>query len=161
MTYFYLPPHVMLSGKVQVARRESKAPYRRRPSVDSNVVVAQFSRVLQMVEAMTYPDCPSLQDPGTLALIRIPGNGHSLSGEKYIMITCPECLRTFPQALGEFICPIHETGCVHCRSLIHFAIVEPVSAGFLAMPTEGMPTPLSVPDLNYWKQEGRPPRWAR
>jgi len=122
----------MLSGKVQVARRESKAPYRRRPSVDSNVAVAQLSRVLQMVEAMTYPDCPSLQDPGTLALIRIPGNGHSLSGEKYIMITCPECLRTFPQVLGEFICPIHETGCVHCRSLIHFAIVEPVSAGFLA-----------------------------
>jgi hypothetical protein len=72
-----LTSHVMLSGKVQVARCESKAPYRRRPSVDLNVAVAQLSRVLQMVEAMTYPDCPSLQDPSTLALIRIPGNGHS------------------------------------------------------------------------------------
>ena len=77
----------MLSGKEQVARRESKAPYRRRPSVDLHVAVAQLSRVLQMVEAMTY------------------------------------------------ICPIHETGCVHCRSLIHFAIVElsaQASPGFLA-----------------------------
>jgi hypothetical protein len=35
-----------------------------------------------------------------------------------VMITCPECLRTFPQVLGEGICLIHETGCVHCRSLI-------------------------------------------
>jgi hypothetical protein len=115
----------MLSGKVQVARRESKAPYRRRPSVDLNVAGAYLSRVLQIVEAMTHPDCPSLQNPSTLALIRIPSNGHSLSGEKYIMITCPECLRTFPQVLGEFICPIHETGYVHCRSLIHFAMAEP------------------------------------
>jgi hypothetical protein len=83
----------MLSGKEQVARRESKAPSRRRPSVDLHVAVAQLSRVLQMVEAMTYRDCTSLQDPSAFALIRIPGNGHCLSGEKYIVITCPECLR--------------------------------------------------------------------
>ena len=143
----------MLSGKVQVARRESKAPYRRRRSVDSNDAVAHLSRVLQIVEAMTHPDCPFLQDPSTLALIRIPHNGHGPSGEKYIMITCPGCLRTFPQVLGEFICPIHDTGCVHCRSLIHFAIVElstqaspPVFCGA----QRGSANASSrVPDLNY------------
>jgi hypothetical protein len=60
-----------------------------------------------------------------LALTRIPNNGYGPSLEKYLMITCPECLRTFPQVLGEFICPLREPGCVHCRSLIHLAIVEP------------------------------------
>jgi hypothetical protein len=143
----------MLSGKVQVARRERKAPYRRRRSVDSNVAVAHLSRVLQIVEAMTHPDCPSLQDPSMLALIRVPNNGYGPSGEKNIRITCPECLRTFPQVLGEFICPTHETGCVHCRSLIHFAIVESSAQAsppvFQRTPSGGMPTPLSVPDLNY------------
>lgn len=143
----------MLSGKVQVARSESKASYRRRRSVDSNVAVGHLSRVLQIVEAMTQPDCPSLQDPSTLTLVRIPHNGHGLRGEKYIMITCPECLRTFPQVLGEFICPIHKTGCVHCRSLIHFTIVEPSAQAsppvFRAVAQWGMPKPLSVPDLNY------------
>ena len=112
-------------GRCKLPDAKVKLLHRRRPTVDLNFAVAQLSRVLQIVEAMTHPDCPSLQNPSTLALIRIPSNGHSLSGEKYIMITCPECLRTFPQVLGEFICPIHETGYVHCRSLIHFAMAEP------------------------------------
>ena len=41
------------------------------------------------------------------------------------MISCPECLRTFPQVLDEAIRAIHETGCVYCHSLIHYAIVQP------------------------------------
>jgi CheY-like chemotaxis protein len=81
--------------------------------------------LLRIVEVMTHPEWPPLQHPSTLAPIWIPSNGHDPSGEKYVMITCPECLRTFPQVLGEAICLIHETGCVHCSSLIHFAIVQP------------------------------------
>jgi hypothetical protein len=120
-----LTPLCCSLGRCKAARRESKALYPRRQSVDSNVAVAHLSRVPQIVEAMTQPDRLSFQDPSTLALIRNPNNGHGHSGEKYITITCPECLRTFPQVLGEFICPVHETGCVHCRSLIHLTIVEP------------------------------------
>jgi CheY-like chemotaxis protein len=108
--------------------------------------------LLQIVEAMTHPKYPSVQHPSTLAPIWIPSNGHDLSGEAYVVITCPECLRTFPQVLGEAICPIHETGCVHCCSVIHFAIVQPSAPAspraFQRTPGAGMPTPLSVPDLN-------------
>ena len=35
------------------------------------------------------------------------------------MITCPECMRTFPLVLSEAGRAIRQTGCVHCSSLIH------------------------------------------
>ena len=82
--------------------------------------------LLQIVEAMTREERPpSLQHPSMLAPIWIPRNGHDPSGEAYVMITCPECLRTFPKILGETTAPIHETGCVNCQSLIQYAIVQP------------------------------------
>jgi CheY-like chemotaxis protein len=90
--------------------------------------------LLQIVEAVTHPERPTIQLPGRLAPIWIQSNGHDPSGEAYVMIACPECLRTFPQVPGKAISPIYETACVHCSSLIHYAIVQPmkpgVSAGF-------------------------------
>lgn len=44
------------------------------------------------------------------------------------MITCPECLRIFPQVLVEGSHSIYETGYVYCRSLIHYAIVQPTDS---------------------------------
>ena len=110
--------------------------------------------LLQIVEAMTRPEqLLSLQHSSTLAPIWIPRNGHDPSGEAYVMITCPECLRTFPQILDEGIRSILETGCVYCSSLIHYAIVQPTDPkspqAFQRKPGTGMPTPLSVPNLNY------------
>lgn len=108
--------------------------------------------LLQIVEAMTHPQRPSHQHPSTLAPIWIPRNGQGPSGEPYVMITCPECLRTFPQVLGEAIYPVHETSCVYCQSLIHYAIVQSIDLAspqtFQRKPGSGMPTPLSVPELN-------------
>jgi hypothetical protein len=45
------------------------------------------------------------------------------------MITYPECLRTFPQGVGEGICIIHETPCIRCSSSIHYAIIQPNDFG--------------------------------
>lgn len=109
--------------------------------------------LLQILDVMAHPKgTPTLQHPSTLAPIWIPRNGHDPSGEAYVMITCPECLRTFPQVLGEAISSICETDCVYCHSLIHYAIVQsgdPSSTqAFQRKPGTGMPTPLSVPNLN-------------
>jgi CheY-like chemotaxis protein len=52
-------------------------------------------------------------------------NGHNPSGESYVTLTCPECLRTFPQALDGSSRQIHRTGCVHCHNEVDFAIVQP------------------------------------
>lgn len=83
--------------------------------------------LLQIVEAVTHPERPTIQLPSRLAPIWIQSNGHDPSGEAYVVIACPECLRTFPQVLGKAISPIYETACVHCSSLIHFAIVQPMN----------------------------------
>jgi hypothetical protein len=66
------------------------------------------------------------------------------------MIACPECLRTFPQVLGKAISPIHETACIHCSSLIHYAIVQPMNPAspqvFQRKPSAALP--LAVPAPN-------------
>ena len=56
--------------------------------------------LLEMVRAMAETDRSSGQHPTTVAPIWIPKNGHDPSGDEYVMVTCPECLRTFPQVLG-------------------------------------------------------------
>jgi CheY-like chemotaxis protein len=104
--------------------------------------------LLQIVEAVTHPERPTIQLPSRLAPIWIQSNGHDPSGEAYVMIACPECLRTFPQVLGKAISPIYETACVHCSSLIHYAIVQPMNPaspqGFQRKPGAVIPMPLAA-----------------
>lgn len=46
------------------------------------------------------------------------------SAAAHIMISCPECLRTFPQPIGEALAVIQQAPCFHCASTIRFAIVQ-------------------------------------
>jgi CheY-like chemotaxis protein len=93
--------------------------------------------LLRIVEAMSRPE-PSqlLHHDGASAPIWVPPNGHDPSGKPYVMITCLECLRTFPQVLGEAIAPIREAGCVYCHSLIQ------------RERSTATPTPLDLLDCN-------------
>jgi CheY-like chemotaxis protein len=81
--------------------------------------------LLQIVKTMTQMQRPPSFRHTTLVPLWIPRNGHDPSGQEYVMITCPECLRTFPQVFGEGTLSIYETGCAHCHSSIHYAIVQP------------------------------------
>jgi CheY-like chemotaxis protein len=81
--------------------------------------------LLGIVKVMARLERSSVQHSITLAPIWIPKNGHDSSGVEYVMIVCPECMRTFPQVLAEALRPIYETGCVHCSSPIRYAIVQP------------------------------------
>jgi len=109
--------------------------------------------LLQIIEAMTRSERQlDLQHSSLMAPIWIPRNGHDSSGEACVVITCPECLRTFSQILDKTIWSVRETSCVYCHSLIHYAIVQPTDPtspeAFQRKPGTGMPTPLSVPDPN-------------
>jgi hypothetical protein len=68
------------------------------------------------------------------------------------MISCPECLRTFAQLLGEAILPVDETGCVYCHNPIYYAIVKPSEPaslqGFQRKPATAIPSPLDHPEFN-------------
>jgi CheY-like chemotaxis protein len=128
--------------------------------VPSGVVADAFyekgtsiAALLRVVEAMSRPErSQSIHLHGALAPIWIPKNGHNPSGKPYVMITCPECLRAFAQVLAEASFPVHETGCVHCHSPIHYAIVQPAEPAslqdFQPKPGTGMPSPLGQPDFN-------------
>jgi CheY-like chemotaxis protein len=82
--------------------------------------------LIQIVNAMALPDrLPAYRNPSILAPIWIAKNGHNTAGQPYILIPCPECLRTFPQILGDAESLIHATTCAYCLSLIHYAILLP------------------------------------
>ncbi len=110
------------------------------------------STLLEMVRDMANKERWSVLHSSTMAPIWIPKNGHDPTGEEYVMVTCPECLRTFPQVLGDDPVPIRETGCVHCSNLIHFAIVQPPDAfspqALQRKPAAGVRTSLGSPNLN-------------
>ena len=59
-----------------------------------------------------------------LAPIWVPTNGHNASGETYVTITCPECLRAFPQVFDQSAATPLETRCAWCRVPIQCAIVH-------------------------------------
>ena len=44
-----------------------------------------------------------------------------------VVITCPECLRVFPQSVGKKSFSVDETRCLHCSSTVRFALVQPES----------------------------------
>jgi CheY-like chemotaxis protein len=60
-----------------------------------------------------------------LAPLWIHRNGNTATGEPYVVIPCPECLRTFHQVIGGSLSLIREARCVHCRTAVYYAIVEP------------------------------------
>jgi CheY-like chemotaxis protein len=78
------------------------------------------------VEAMTRPrkSLAGYRSPRSAAPIWIPPNGHDPTGKLYVMISCPECLRTFPQVLKESGAPTFDTKCAHCSNPICYAIVH-------------------------------------
>lgn len=84
--------------------------------------------LVAVVGAMAEMQRTSMQHPNTAAPVWIPENGHNPAGDRYVMVTCPECLRVFPHVLDVEVRPIRQAGCAHCSSVIHYAIVEPPGA---------------------------------
>jgi CheY-like chemotaxis protein len=66
--------------------------------------------------------------PRLLAPIWIPPNGHDPAGEPCVILTCTECLRTFPQIPALSSSAIHHTDCIYCHIPIKYAIVHSAAA---------------------------------
>jgi len=45
----------------------------------------------------------------------------------HVLISCPECLRSFSLSVGADDFVIHEAICVHCESSIYYATVQPMN----------------------------------
>ena len=85
--------------------------------------------LLEIVEAMANPNAPPpVKHAGNESPMWIQRNGFDAS-EDAVTISCPECLRTFPQAFGPARFLIHEAGCVHCYQPLRYAIVHGTGPG--------------------------------
>jgi CheY-like chemotaxis protein len=112
-----------------------------------------LAALLRDIDAMSQPErFGVVHREGALVPIWIPKNGHNPSGKPYVTITCPECLREFAQIPAEASFPVHETGCVHCHSPIHYAIVQPAESAsqqnFQPKSDTGIPSPFRHPEFN-------------
>ncbi|MGA2888494.1 MAG: response regulator [Terracidiphilus sp.] len=76
-----------------------------------------MERLPQMERCMPQPS--SSDSP-----LWIHSNTFDSSPDAYITITCPECLRTFPQSLGTGYLK-RKTECIYCQSSIYYAVVQP------------------------------------
>jgi CheY-like chemotaxis protein len=109
--------------------------------------------LVRLVAAVSEPEAQR-GAAGLLAPVWIPRNGNEMGGAPYVMVTCTECLRTFPEVLGDAVDVIRATECVYCSSPIRYAIVHLAEAGAVAPemfhrnPGGGAPT-LCVPDCGY------------
>lgn len=80
--------------------------------------------LLRIVEGIMRPRHAQAMHPSRSgAPIWIPTNGHNTSGEPYVIITCPECLRAFPQVLDKSSSEILDAKCAYCANPINYAIV--------------------------------------
>jgi hypothetical protein len=82
--------------------------------------------LLKIIEGLSRTKHVSAKKAATTGLFWIQRSGNDADGEPYVVIDCPNCLRTFRQSVGGYLSPIREALCVHCQNLIYYAIVEPV-----------------------------------
>jgi CheY-like chemotaxis protein len=82
--------------------------------------------LLKIIEGLALQARAPAHKAAVQAPLWIQRNGHDASGEPYVTIPCPECLRTFPQAVMGSLSLIREAHCVHCRASVYYAIDEPV-----------------------------------
>jgi len=108
--------------------------------------------LLRIIASLTHIERYAIQPSSPEAPLWIHRTAHDTSLGDHIMITCPECLRSFSQPLGACYLPC-KTDCKCCESPIHYAIAEPADRipmqGFQRESATTMRFPLNAPTLNY------------
>ena len=85
---------------------------------------SSMGALLRIIEALPYMQ---QRDPLSISIAALPHvhrNSSAISGEASITIACPECLRTFPQALDGARSQVWKTDCTHCGSSLQYLVAE-------------------------------------
>ena len=85
---------------------------------------SSVASLLRIMEALPGPERMHSSHAPAMAPTWIQRNGEDNSGEAYVTISCPECLRSFSQPCGGSVSLIRETDCIFCHSFIHYGIVQ-------------------------------------
>jgi CheY-like chemotaxis protein len=84
---------------------------------------SSITALLRIMKALPQIERSTVQTSSPDAPLWVYLNSHDLSPDSSITITCPECLRSFPQTLGTSYLNC-KTDCIFCHSSIHYAIVQ-------------------------------------
>jgi CheY-like chemotaxis protein len=75
------------------------------------------------------------------APVWIPRNGRDSTGHPYVVLTCTECLRSFPLRVCEDVNPeVVETPCIFCLSTVRYIIDFSLSVASPAKPPQSYPS---------------------
>jgi CheY-like chemotaxis protein len=113
---------------------------------------SSIAALLRLMETLPQVERKEPHPTGPGELLWIHHNSHDLSPDASITITCPECLRTFPQTLGSGYLK-RKADCIYCHYSIHYAIVQdadrmPLQA-FQRQSAAVLHFPQSVPNPSY------------
>ncbi len=87
---------------------------------------SNLGSLLHTVESMIASPMPASRKYGSsTAAIWVERSEQNTPGGASIVLTCPECLRTFPQFSCETVSPVHQADCIYCDHRFHYAIVQP------------------------------------
>jgi len=128
-----------------------------------------FRSLVSLMEIATKPESAPVRGNGAATPIWISRTEDEPPSENYVMLSCPECLRAFPQGFKDSQMLIHETGCIFCHSTIRYAIVQPLdpltsqpypqlSGEFSASVVEGGP---ALDSVLQWKRRPLSERFAK
>jgi len=81
--------------------------------------------LLMIIRGLPKPKSLQSNLPASSSPLSIQLNGDDASGEPYVSISCPECLRTFRQDCGGPHSSAEEVNCIYCGNTVSSAIVEP------------------------------------
>jgi CheY-like chemotaxis protein len=100
------------------------------PGVTADAYYQKSGGVANLVRIVENRPLPSREHCEMPEPIWIQRNGHDASGGEFVTIACPECFRTFPQAINGTASAILDTSCVFCHSWILYGVVDPRSFEF-------------------------------
>lgn len=100
------------------------------PGVTADAFYTKGGGVRELLKVVEARSLQNREHGDTPQPIWVQRNGHDASGGEFVTIACPECFRTFPQAINGTAKLILDTSCVFCQGRILYAIVEPRSLEF-------------------------------
>ncbi|MGA2349348.1 MAG: response regulator [Terracidiphilus sp.] len=78
--------------------------------------------LMRIMETLPQEERQAHRRTNRSATVWIHRNSHEPSQDAFVTITCPECLRTFPQTLSSGHLK-RKTDCIYCGSAIRYAVV--------------------------------------
>ena len=115
----------------QIAVIASSGAYHSGDAVPGGIIADGFHAkgagpidLLKMVAALLAMSQDRISERHTgSAPVWIPRNGHDSNGIPFIVVTCPDCLRSFPlSVLKEDLQEVQETECMFCPTKVRYII---------------------------------------